>query len=254
MPTVICVANQKGGIGKTTTATAIATILDDLGHKTLFIDADPQCNSTDTYRAAVQDTPTLYDVILDLEDPLPIMEAIQHTEIGDIIACDPLLKEADTMFPDDGKTYSRLRNALSSLTGYEYVVMDTGPADNKLLKNCLVASDLVIIPVNADRYSIQGLSGFYQSIMEQKQKNNPKLKIAGILLTKYKARQTLAQEVLNALNDIAKQMNTKVFTIRESTAAPKYQATRTALIRYNRKCTTAIDYQNLVAALLKGDC
>lgn len=255
MATVICVANQKGGIGKTTTATAIASILNDMGKKTLLIDADPQGNSTDTYRAISKDTPTLYDVILDIEDPLPAAEAIQKTEIGDIIASDPALKEADTKFPSDGDEYFRLQEALSKLEGYKYVVIDTAPADNKLLKNCLVAADYVVIPITADRYAIQGLSDLNKTINTQKKRNNPNLKVAGLLLVKYKKRQTLAQEVKVALEDIAQKMNTKVFstTIRESAVAQKAQAARTTLIKYNPSCTTAEDYKALVKELLKGE-
>lgn len=255
MATVFCVANQKGGIGKTTTATALASILNEIGHKTLLIDADPQGNSTDTYRALSKDTATLYDVILDIEDPLPIMEAIQKKDTGDIIASDPLLKEADTKFPNDGDEYFRLKEAVDNLSGYEYVVIDTAPVDNKLLKNCLVAADKVIIPITADRYAIQGLADLNRTISTQKKRNNKNLEIAGLLLIRYKKNQKLAKEVKNALEKIAAQMHTKVFdtTIRESAAAQKAQAERTTLIRFDPESTTAIDYKKFTEELLKGD-
>lgn len=251
---VICIANQKGGIGKTTTATALASILEEKGYKTLLIDADPQGNSTDTYRAISKDTATLYDVLLDREDPLPIMDAIQHTEIGDIVASDPELKTADTSLPNDGDEYFILQEALEKIEGYEYVVIDTAPADNKLLKNCLIASDKVIIPITADRYAIQGLSDLNKTLVKIKKRNNPKLEVAGLLLVKYKGRQKLAQEVKASLDDIASMMGTKVFetTIRESTNAQKAQATRTTLIKYAPNCTTAEDYKSFTEELLKG--
>lgn len=251
---VICIANQKGGIGKTTTATALASILEENGHKTLLIDADPQGNSTDTFRATTKDTATLYDVVLDRDDPLPIMDAIQKTEIGDIIASDPELKEADIKLPNDGDEYFILKEALENLTGYEYVVIDTAPADNKLLKNCLIASDKVVIPITADRYAIQGLSDLNKTLVKVKKRNNPNLEIAGLLLVKYKGRQKLAQEVKTSLDTIASQMETKVFetTIRESTNAQKAQATRTTLVKYAPTCTTAEDYKSFTEELLKG--
>lgn len=251
---VLAITNQKGGIGKTTTATALASILESNGHHTLLIDADPQGNSTDTYRAISKDTATLYDVILDREDPLPIMDAIQHTEIGDIIAADPELKTADTSLPNDGDEYFILKDALEKLEGYEYVVIDTAPADNKLLKNCLIASDIVIIPITADRYAIQGLSELNKTLVKIKKRNNPKLEIAGLLLVKYKGRQKLAQEVKKSLDKIASMMETKVFTttIRESINAQKAQALRTTLIKYAPECTTAADYKAFAEELLKG--
>ena len=248
---VICIANQKGGIAKTTTATTLASILMSQGKKVLLVDADPQGNSTDTYRAVSKDTATLYDVILDIEDPLPIAEAIQKTEIGDIVASDPELKTADQRFPSDGNEYFRLKDALSELTGYDYVIIDTAPADNKLLKNCLIASDKVIIPVTADRYAIQGLSELNRTITGVKKRNNPNLEVAGLLLVKYKSRQLLAQEA--SLEEIAKQLNTKVFctTIRESIAVQKAQATRMTLMKFDSNCNAAIDYVQFAEELIK---
>ncbi len=253
MATVICVANQKGGIGKTTTATTIASVLNSMGHKTLLIDADPQGNSTDTYRGKIKGTPTLYDVILDLDDPLPLSEAIQRTEIGDIVASDPLLKESDTKFPNDGDEYFRLRESMETLEGYEYVVIDTGPSDNKLLKNCLVASDKLIIPITCDRYALQGLSDLNRTINTQRKRNNPKLEISGLLLVKYKERQKLAQEVKEELEDISKQMGTRVFrqTIRDSVIVQKSQANRKPLIFFDQTSKVAKDYINFVHELIK---
>lgn len=249
---VICIANQKGGIAKTTTATTLASILAAQDKRVLLIDADPQGNSTDTYRAVSTDMPTLYDVILDIEDPLPIMGAIQHTEIGDIVASDPALKIADSALPTDGNEYFRLKDALESLAGYDYVVIDTAPADNKLLKNCLIAADKVVIPVTADRYAIQGLSELNKTILSIKKRNNPTLKIAGLLLVKYKSRQLLAQEVKVSLGEIAKLLNTKVFdtAIRECVSVQKAQASRQTLMQYAPDCTAARDYASFAKELL----
>lgn len=251
---VICIANQKGGIAKTTTATTLAAILESKGKKTLLIDADPHGNSTDTYRAVSKNMATLYDVILDKDDPFPIMEAIQKTEIGDIIASDPELKSADIKFSNDENGCFILQKALAELKGYDYVIIDTGPADNKLLKSCLIATDKVVIPITADRYAIQGLSDLNKTLIKVKKRSNPKLEIAGLLLVKYKSRQKLAQEVKEALENIALQMQTKVFktTIRESVNAQKAQAKRTTLIKFSSTCTTAQDYMAFAEELLKG--
>ncbi len=244
MAEVICIANQKGGIGKTTTATALTSILSSQGKKTLLIDADPQGNSTDTYRAISKDVATLYDVVLDRDDPLPIAEAIQETEIGDIVASDPELKKADLVLSNDAAALYKLKEALENLEGYDYIIIDTAPADNMLLKNCLVAADKVVIPITADRYAIQGLSDLNKTLASVRKYQNPNLQIAGLLLVKYKSRQKLAKEVKDALENISKQMQTKVFetTIRESTSAQQAQAKRTTLIKYAPNSTTAQDY------------
>lgn len=252
-PTTICVANFKGGLGKTSTATALSSILTDLGHKTLLIDADAQGNSTDSYQGQYKDVATLYDVILDYDDPLPIMEAIQHTDAGDLIAADPALKEGDTKFQRDGNEYFRLKDAMESLNGYDFVIIDTAPADNILLKNCLVASDYVVIPITADRYSIQGLSELNKTIIGQQRRNNPDLKIAGMLLIRYKSGQVLAREVKSALDEISKKMHTKVFNtfIRENVAVQRAQAAREMLIKYDNRSAAAVDYRNFTNELLE---
>ena len=122
-----------------------------------------------------------------------------------------------------------------------------------LLKNCLVAANQVVIPITTDRYAIQGLSDLNKTLISIRKYQNPNLKIAGLLLVKYKSRQKLAQEVKEALNNIAIQMQTKVFdtTIRESTSAQQAQAKRTTLIKYAPKSTTAQDYIAFTNELLK---
>lgn len=250
---IYCVANKKGGIGKTTTATNLASILADRGYKTLLIDADPQCNSTDTFRAKIKDTATLYDVLLDYDEPTNINDAIQSTEIGDIVASDPLLNEAETKFRNEsGEEYFRLKDSLEQLKNYDYVVIDTAPADNKLLKNCLIAADEVIIPITADRYGVQGLSELNHTINTIRKRNNPGLKIAGLLMIKYKDRLKLSQEVLEGLTAVSDQLETKVFKtkIRESTGTQQAQAQRTTVVKYDKTNNTAIDYMKFADELI----
>lgn len=150
MAVTYVIANQKGGIGKTTTATTLAGILGTKG-KTLLIDADPQGNSTNTYQALIEDQATLYDVMVD-SDALPIEEAVQHMPNGDIVASDPLLAKAGKMLDGNVEGLYRLQDALDLLEGYDYIVIDTAPSLDVVLYNCLIAADRVIIPVTADAY------------------------------------------------------------------------------------------------------
>lgn len=249
---VYVVANQKGGIGKTTTATALAAIFQSMGKRTLLIDADQQGNSTDTYRAEIEGHATLYDVLLE-DDRIPIKDAIQKTEMGDIVASDPLLREGDVKLASDIDGVYRLSEAIEQLEGYDYVVIDTAPALNHILYNCLIASDEVIIPVTADRYGLQGLAQLSEAVRKIQKRQNPKLKIAGLLLVKYNGRTLLSREVSQSLEKIAEDMGTKVFAtkIRESTKTREAQAMRKSLIDYAWKSTTAEDYKNFVKELLE---
>lgn len=250
-PTVFVVANQKGGIGKTTTATNLAGILSKKG-KTLLIDADPQGNSTNTYEAKIEDVATLYDVIIDAER-LPIDEAIQHTENGDIVASDPLLAKAEKLLDGDVDGFYRLKDALDELEGYKYIVIDTAPSLNVILYNCLIAADKVIIPVTADSYAIQGIRQLYDTIMAVRRRQNPGLSIAGLLLVKYSGRSKLDQSTRELIDGYAKEMGTRLFstTIRECVKTKEAQEQKKLLIDYAPKCNTCLDYIEFTKELLK---
>lgn len=245
-------ANQKGGVGKSTTAVNMATILRSKGNKVLFIDADPQGNSTDSFKAKIKDVPTLYDVILD-DERISIAEAIQPLEMGDIVASDPLLTKADSILLNDVEGVYRFQDALVNLSGYDFIVIDTAPSMNSLLHSCLIAADRVIIPVTADRYAIQGLYQLNDTINAVKRRQNNKLKISGLLLTKYSERRLLDKEVKETLEKTAQEMNTKLFStkIRESVKVKEAQALRCSLTNYAPESTTAVDYNNFVDELLE---
>ncbi len=247
---VFVVANQKGGIGKTTTATNLAGILSKRA-KTLLIDADPQGNSTSTYQAQVKDVATLYDVMID-SDKLPIDEAIQHMENGDIVASDPLLSKAEKMLDGDVEGFYRLKDAIDELDGYEYVVIDTAPSLNVIMYNCLIAADEVIIPLTADAYARQGISQLNDTIMAVKRRQNPSLKVAGLLLVKYAGRSNLERTTREEISEQAKQMGTKLFdtAIRECVKTKEAQEKKKLLIDYAPKCNTMIDYMEFVEELL----
>ncbi|MBR1390302.1 MAG: ParA family protein [Lachnospiraceae bacterium] len=247
---VFVVANQKGGIGKTTTATNLAGILAKRG-KTLLIDADPQGNSTSTYQAKVEDVATLYDVIIDT-DRLPIDEAIQHLPNGDIVASDPLLAKAEKLLDGDVEGFYRLKDALEELEEYEYVVIDTAPSLNVLLYNALIAADQVIIPLTADSYAMQGIQQLYNTIMAVKRRQNPGLEVAGLLLVKYAGRSNLEKSLYEQIGEQAASMGTRVFAtrIRECVKTKEAQKQKKLLIDYAPRCNTTVDYLSFVDELL----
>lgn len=248
---IFAVANQKGGIGKTTTATTLAALLSSAGYRTLLIDADRQSNSSDTYQAKIDGQATLYDLLLD-QPPAPIAECIQHTNAGDIIAADPLLRKADEILSGDVEGLYRMKDALSTLSGYDMVVIDTAPTINSLLHNVLIAATDVIIPITADRYALQGLSQLYDTIQAIRRRQNPALQIAGLLLVRFRQNTNLSKEIQGSLEKIAGQMQTRLFrsTIRECIKVREAQAVRTPLMSYDAQCTAAADYTAFVAELL----
>ena len=112
---------MKGGVGKSSSATAISAILTERGYRTLLIDCDQQCNSTDTYRAA-----TVYDVLLD-DSRISISEAVQHTECGEILAGDSLLRQADEKLKGSVDGLYRMADALEKCEGYDFIIIATAP-------------------------------------------------------------------------------------------------------------------------------
>lgn len=252
----IVVTNQKGGVGKTTTAVATASILNARGHKTLLIDVDPQCNSTDTYRAKIDGVATLYDLLLD-DEPCTIEETIQHTEAGDIIAGDPALTEADDVLYGKKDRYSTLSNILAELRTndiYEYVVFDTNPSLNTLLRCALVCCDCAVVPCKASRYGVQGLSSLSATLTEIKEQYRPDLKIAGILPVDFDGRANVYQGIRGALEKVAEAMGTKTFStaIRRGAKVEEAQDQRMPLIMYAPKSNPEKDYEAYVDELVGG--
>lgn len=250
MTVTYVVANQKGGIGKTTTATTLAGILGKKG-KTLLIDADPQGNSSATYQAKIEDQATLYDVMVD-SDMLPLEDAIQHMPNGDIVASDPLLSKAEKMLDGDVEGLYRLKDAIEELSEYEYIVIDTAPSLNVILYNCLIAADEVIIPVMADAYSMQGLQQLYNTIKAVQRRQNPALQIAGLLLVKFSGRSNLEKTVQKELEQQAQELGTKVFqtAIRECIKTKEAQRAKQLLSDYAPNCTSMQDYQAFAEELI----
>ncbi len=244
MGKIIAVCNQKGGTTKTTTTICLATGLQMLGYKTLLVDTDPQRNCTDTYRAQTEGVGTLYDVLIrgDMED------VIQHTELGDIIPGDKLLKDADIQITGLNANF-RLKKALSGIRDmYDFIIMDTQPVRGVLLINALTAADACIIPACPDRYSLQGLADLKDTIKEVQEYTNPDLVVDGILLVKFNGRLNTSKAVLDGIGGYAELLGTRVFDvkIRETNVVVQSQLARSGLFQYAPNCTAAQDYTQFI--------
>lgn len=249
MSRTLAVINQKGGVGKSTTAEALAAGLSLKGYFILSIDLDAQSNMTYTAGARM-DGATSLGV---LTGEIAARDAIQHTESGDIIPASKALAGADAFITETGKEY-RLREALEPIRGeYDFIIVDTPPALGILTINALTACDSVIIPAQADIYSLQGIEQLAETIKPVKKYTNPALTIEGILLTRYSSRSVLSREVAELAEQLAAKLGTKLFktTIRENISIKEAQISQRGIFSYAPNSNAAKDYRAFIEELLK---
>lgn len=247
---VIAIANQKGGVGKTTTANALIAGLTEQGQKVLGIDLDPQGNLTASRGQTAQGA-TIFGV---LTGEVKAKDAIIDTEAGELIAGSPMLATAEALITDTGKEY-KLKEALQPLqNSYDYIVIDTPPSLGILTINALTACDYVIVPAQADLYSLQGIDQLTKTVDAVKKYCNHDIKVAGILLTMYNSRTRISAEVSGAIDTLASRLQTKVFDtkIRASVKASEVQFKTGGLFKYAPRATVTEDYRNWIAELQKA--
>ena len=196
MPKIYAVANQKGGVGKTTTAINVAANLPALGKTGLLVDMDPQGNSTSGLGIDRRELDgSVYTVIVEAAD---INAAIRPTLVEglDILPSDPALAGAEIELIGLPRRERRLRYALEALrTAYDYVIIDCPPSLGMLTVNCLVAAEYILIPIQCEYYALEGLGALTHTTQLIQRELNPDLKVGGIVLTLFDPRTTLAVQV-----------------------------------------------------------
>lgn len=240
---VISIINQKGGVGKTTTAHNVASGLRLKDKKVLLLDLDAQCNLTFALKG--NNNKNIYDV---LTGKLNILDAIEN----DFIAGSQYLV---TLQNKKGAEFI-LKYILQKVENiYDYVIIDTPPALGIITINALTASDYVIITTTADIFAVQGIKLLSDTINTTKKNSNSDLKIMGILITRFNSRTVMGKQFHDNINDIAQKINTKLFdtTIRESIAIREAQAKQKDIFSYARYSTAGRDYKKLVDEILAND-
>ncbi len=193
MARIVCFANQKGGVGKTTTCVNLCAIVKAKHKKVLLIDSDPQGNATTGMGINKQTCPTLYDVLLRNRNP---EEVIISTKYGDVLPANLDLSGASVELVELPSRERVLKNVTDSLRGfYDYIFIDCPPSLGLLTLNALSAADSVLIPMQCEYYALEGLVDLVTSMRMTKSTLNPSLKIEGIVLTMYDRRLSFAVQV-----------------------------------------------------------
>lgn len=248
---IIAVANQKGGVAKTTTSTALAAGLKQRGFRVLAIDADPQGNLSDTAGAENEESVTLYEV---LKDEATTEEAIQHLELFDIIPANIMLAGAEMNLQSLGKE-QRLKERLTTVAeDYDYIVIDTPPSLGVLTINAFTAANEIIIPTTAGIYATKGMVQLDDTIKNvRKYCYNQDLKVAGILVTRFNPRANINKDMKTLTDKISVSLNIPIFKtyIRNSVAVEEAQAHKLDIFSYNEGSTVAEDYNNFIEEYLQ---
>jgi len=239
---IVTIANQKGGTAKSTTAAALAQAAAHRGRKTLAVDLDPQGNLS-FFLAADTGTAGAFEML----EGQPAADAIQHTAGGlDVIAASWNLQAIRT----STGSARRLRAALQPIAQqYDLIVIDTPPTAGELQYNALMASDNLIIPLQAD---IVGLQGLYQmaDTAQQIRQGNPALTLTGFILTRHGGRSTLARQMADTIKARAAEMGIPfLMAIREAVAIREAQTLQRSLYEYAPNSKPAADYLQLLDML-----
>lgn len=242
----ISVTNQKGGEGKTTTSINLADGLARRGKKTILIDIDPQSNSTSIYTSKSVEDKNMFHVFQNKNNLIDIILETKTANLF-IAPANQRLAEMEAVSANNVDAPFILRDSMDGLKDFDFCIIDCPPSLSIFTINALVASNYVLIPLQAEKFSVDGIVGLQQTITSIKKRINPQLEIVGALITQLKQHTILTKTIIPILTKYFKVFDN---SISDGVAIGESHLAKCSIFEYNRKCRQAKEYEDFVEEFL----